>query len=52
MLVLAHLGHWYISLPTFMAPVVLVAGWVWFSGWRERRHGPDGGDPPAPLDEH
>jgi hypothetical protein len=26
--VLAHFGHWYISLPTFMTPVVLIAIWV------------------------
>ncbi len=37
MFVLAHFGHWYISLPTFMAPGLLLSGWVAWSAWRERR---------------
>jgi hypothetical protein len=37
MLVIAHFGHWYISLPTFMAPVVILSGWVAWSARRERR---------------
>lgn len=35
--ILAHLGHWYISLPVFGAPVVIVAIAVKVSERRERR---------------
>jgi hypothetical protein len=34
--VLAHTGHWYHSL-LYVAPVVLVAGGLWWSGRREAR---------------
>lgn len=35
--VLAHLGHWYVSLPIFGVPVVLIAILVKGSELRERR---------------
>jgi hypothetical protein len=35
--ILAHFGHWYISLPTFMAPAVIIAAALKISAWRERR---------------
>lgn len=38
---LAHLGHWYISLPMFMGPVLAVAITLRIQTWRERHHGPD-----------
>jgi len=33
--VLAHLGHWYEVTP-YVAPVLLIAGWVMFQSWRYR----------------
>lgn len=38
---LAHLGHWYISLPVFMGPVLLLVIALKLQTWRERHHGPD-----------
>lgn len=38
---LAHLGHWYVSLPIFMGPVLLLAIALKIQTWRERRDGPD-----------
>jgi hypothetical protein len=38
---LAHLGHWYVSLPIFMGPVLLIAIALKIQTWRERRNGPD-----------
>jgi ABC-type transporter Mla MlaB component len=38
---LAHLGHWYVSLPIFMGPVLLIAVALKIQTWRERKHGPD-----------
>jgi len=35
--ILAHFGHWYISLPTFMGPVVIIVIALKVSAWRERR---------------
>jgi anti-anti-sigma regulatory factor len=35
--VLAHLGHWYVSLPVFGGPVVFIAIFVKLSERRERR---------------
>lgn len=42
--ILAHFGHWYISLPTFMGPVVIIVIALKVSGWREgrRARGDDG----------
>jgi ABC-type transporter Mla MlaB component len=38
---LAHLGHWYVSLPIFMGPVLLIAVALKIQTWRERKHGSD-----------
>jgi hypothetical protein len=38
---LAHLGHWYVSLPVFMGPVLLLVTALKFQTWRERHRGPD-----------
>jgi ABC-type transporter Mla MlaB component len=38
---LAHLGHWYVSLPVFMGPVLLLVIALKVQTWRERRHRPD-----------
>jgi hypothetical protein len=35
--ILAHFGHWYISLPTFLGPVVIIAVVVKTAERRERR---------------
>jgi hypothetical protein len=40
--VFAHLGHWYVSLPVFGAPVVIVAIAVKVSERRERRRRREG----------
>ena len=37
---LAHLGHWYVSLPIFMGPVLAVVIALKLQSWRERHHGP------------
>jgi len=34
---LAHFGHWYISGPVYLAPVLLVIAWLKWTSWRERR---------------
>jgi hypothetical protein len=39
---LAHLGHWYVSLPVFMGPVLVLVIALKIQTWRERRQGPDG----------
>ena len=36
-LVIAHMGHVLIDAPLFMGPVVLIAGALWFSTWREKK---------------
>jgi ABC-type transporter Mla MlaB component len=40
--VFAHLGHWYVSLPVFGGPVVIIAIFVKLSERRERRRVRDG----------
>lgn len=40
--IFAHLGHWYVSLPVFGAPVVIVAVAVKVSERRERRRAREG----------
>ncbi|MEA2352093.1 MAG: hypothetical protein QOG41_6 [Thermoleophilaceae bacterium] len=37
MTVLAHLGHWYVSLPIFMGPVLLLFAWVYIGDRRDKR---------------
>jgi ABC-type transporter Mla MlaB component len=39
---LAHLGHWYVSLPVFMGPVLLLALALKVQTWREGRQERDG----------
>ncbi|MGN6371400.1 MAG: hypothetical protein ACTHM1_00165 [Solirubrobacteraceae bacterium] len=39
--IFAHLGHWYVSLPVFMGPVLLLLIALKVQTWRERRQGPD-----------
>lgn len=34
---LAHFGHWYISLPVYLGPVVAVMAYLAISAWRDRR---------------
>jgi hypothetical protein len=38
---LAHLGHWYVSLPVFMGPVVVLALILKLQTWREAHKGSD-----------
>jgi ABC-type transporter Mla MlaB component len=38
---LAHLGHWYVSLPVFGGPVLALAIALKIQTWREARKGPD-----------
>lgn len=33
---LAHLGHWYVSLPVFMGPAVVLVAALKLNAWRER----------------
>lgn len=37
-LVLAHAGHWLVSL-LYVLPVVLLVGALAFQSWRDRRNG-------------
>jgi hypothetical protein len=37
--IFAHLGHWYVSLPVFMGPALLLIVFLKFQAWRERREG-------------
>jgi hypothetical protein len=34
---LAHLGHWYVSLPVFLGPVVVLLAFVYIGDWRQKR---------------
>jgi hypothetical protein len=36
---LAHFGHWYISLPVYLGPVIAVSAFLALSDWRQRRRG-------------
>ena len=36
MTVLAHAGHWAVSL-LYVAPVVIVVGWLSLQSWRDNR---------------
>lgn len=38
---LAHLGHWYVSLPVFMGPVLVLVIALKLQTWREAQRGPD-----------
>ena len=37
-MILAHFGHWWTSL-LYLAPVVIVVGWLSFQAWRDSRGG-------------
>lgn len=34
--VFAHLGHWYVGLPVYLGPVVVITVLVKATDWRER----------------
>jgi hypothetical protein len=34
--IIAHFGHWWQSL-LYLAPVVIVVGWLSLQAWRDRR---------------
>jgi hypothetical protein len=40
----AHVGHWYVSLPIFMGPVLLLFGWVYLGDRLDRRKERRAGD--------
>ncbi len=40
-MVLAHFGHWYVSL-LYLGPVAIIAGVLMFHGWRDRRREREG----------
>jgi hypothetical protein len=40
MLVLAHLGHWYVGVPVYFGPVLLLIVWFKVGEWRDRRNRP------------
>jgi ABC-type transporter Mla MlaB component len=40
-LIFAHLGHWYISLPVFMGPVLVLVVALKIQTWRDRRARPE-----------
>ena len=41
MITIAHVGHWYVSLPIFLGPVVVLLAWVYAGDWLERRRRDD-----------
>jgi len=41
--VLAHLGHWYVSLMYF-GPVAVLIGYLGYTNWRDRRRSREEGD--------
>jgi hypothetical protein len=51
--VLAHAGHWAVSLAIYVGPFVALALWLTLSQWRERRRRARQGEtaPPAPPPE-
>jgi hypothetical protein len=36
-LVLAHLGHWYVSVPIWLGPFVLLVAWAKLSDRRKKK---------------
>lgn len=36
---LAHVGHWLVSL-LYLAPIVVIVGFLGVQAWRDRRRGP------------
>lgn len=43
MIPLAHAGHWAVGL-LYLAPVLIVVGFLGVQWWRDRRAGPDARD--------
>jgi hypothetical protein len=43
-IVVAHTGHWYVSLPIFLGPVLVLLVWVYLGDWFDRRKR-DGDEP-------
>jgi len=41
-MVIAHFGHWYISGPVYLVPVIALIAYMRISSWRDRRK--QGGD--------
>jgi len=41
MTVFAHLGHWYVGVPVYFGPVLLLILWFKVGEWRDRRRRPD-----------
>jgi len=39
-MILAHLGHWYVSL-LYFGPVALLVGYLGVQNWRDRHRPPD-----------
>jgi len=33
----AHLGHWYVGLPVYLSPVLVVVALLKWSEWRQKR---------------
>ncbi len=46
MIPLAHAGHWYHTL-LYIAPIILIAGGLWWSGRHVRDEDDVAGDDPA-----
>jgi hypothetical protein len=44
----AHLGHWYVGLPVYMGPIVLIVVAIKVSEWREKRKRRESADGPPP----
>ncbi|GAC1316434.1 MAG: hypothetical protein NVSMB25_02110 [Thermoleophilaceae bacterium] len=42
--VLAHFGHWYVSLPIYFGPPTLLGIYLKWSGRREQRRRRDAGE--------
>jgi hypothetical protein len=47
-LVLAHFGHWYVSL-LYLGPVFVVVAVLTFQSWRDRRNPDTDDDPDEPT---
>jgi hypothetical protein len=41
--ILAHFGHWWQSL-LYLAPVIVVVGWLSLQSWRDNRRGEGDGE--------
>jgi hypothetical protein len=43
----AHLGHWYVGLPVYLSPVLVVVALLKWSEWREKRRKRQAQEPPG-----